>query len=512
MLFISAIGFSQAPSSAATTPPTRDAGDVISLFTKSTDASTTVYSDIAGINYNPNWGSTSGNVAEETLNGDVVMKYPAFHYQGIVIGQNVNLSAMTKMHVDIWTNSISPNVFLISATTGERSVNVAANPGAWSSVEIDLTEFSNQGMSINDIKELKFDGGDSTTDIYIDNIYFYRPAVDPSTDATLSDLQVDGNTVAGFGSATEMYTVKLPTGTTTVPTVTSTTTQSGANAVVTPAASLPGSTTVVVTAGDGTTQKTYTVTFEFEPAPTDAPATPPTYASNNVVSLYSDAYTAAAAISNVGWDDSAFEEVNIAGNNVLKVTGTNFLGMSLDSYVDATAMTHLHMDYWIVTDHSAGQVLNPKLSNHAAQAGETNAIDISNPINNQSEVQNWQSKDFALTGDRQSIKEFLITVAGKAGVYYLDNVYMYVQGTASARNNDLLKFSMYPNPARNVLNISAAEIIERAEIFNVLGKRVMSTRINNTRGTVDVSELSSGIYLIKYNVNDKVGTAKFIKQ
>jgi len=406
----------------------------------------------------------------------------------------------------------SPNVFLISATTGEKSVNVAANPGAWSSVEIDLTAFTNQGMSINDIKELKFDGGDSTTDIYIDNIYFYKPAVDPTTDATLSDLKVDGNTISGFASGTENYTYKVAQGTTVAPTVTATTTQAGANAVVTPASSLPGNTTVVVTASDNTTQKTYTVSFEFEPAPTDAPATPPSYDANNVVSLYSEAYTPSAVISNVGWDDSAFEEVTIAGNKVLKVTGVNFLGMSLDSYVDATSMTHLHMDYWIVDDYTVGQVLNPKLSNHAAQAGETNGIDISNPINNQTEVQNWQSKDFVLNGDRQSIKEFLITVAGKTSKYYLDNVYMYVAGTASVDNNTLLGFSMYPNPANNVLNISAKETIKNADIFNVLGKKVMSVNINKANGSIDVSNLSSGIYLIKYNVNDKVGTAKFIKQ
>jgi hypothetical protein len=29
-------------------------------------------------------------------------------------------------------------------------------------------------------------------------------------------------------------------------------------------------------------------------------------------------------------------------------------------------MTHLHMDYWISADWTEGQVLNPKLSNHAA--------------------------------------------------------------------------------------------------------------------------------------------------
>ena len=85
-----------------------------------------------------------------------------------------------------------------------------------------------------------------------------------SDDATLSDLKVDGTTVAGFAADIITYDVKLAAGTTTVPTVVGTVTDTGkANAVVTDATELPGSTTVVVTAEDGTTTKVYTISFTF---------------------------------------------------------------------------------------------------------------------------------------------------------------------------------------------------------------------------------------------------------
>ena len=247
-------------------------------------------------------------------------------------------------------------------------------------------------------------------------------------------------------------------------------------------------------------------------APTDAPSTPSTYAANNVISLYSEAFTPSASISNVGWDDSLFEEVTIAGNKVLKITGANFIGIDLDTYLDASNMTHLHMDYWLAVDWVEGQVINPKLSNHPGEAGEVNALDISNPIDGQSEIKNWQSKDFALDGDRGAIKQFLITQAGKTGVYYLDNVYMYVEGTASVSDSELLNVSMYPNPATNFLNIAAKEAIQNATIYNVLGKKVMSLNINKSSESIDISNLSTGMYLIKYTVGNAVGTAKFIKQ
>ena len=250
-----------------------------------------------------------------------------------------------------------------------------------------------------------------------------------------------------------------------------------------------------------------------DPAPTDAPATPPTFDANNVISLYSDAYTAATTINNVGWDDSAFEEVSIAGNNVLKISGTNFLGIDLGAYLDATNMTHLHMDYWIATDWAAGQVLNPKLSNHAAQAGETSAIDITNPINSQAEIQNWQSKDFVLNGDRESIKQFLITVAGKTGLYYLDNVYLYVDGTAGLEDNNIINVSVYPNPSNSIWNFRTGNtVITSVEVFNLLGKRVVLQNNNSTNVAISTQGLTSGIYIARITTEQGIKSVKLIKE
>ena len=80
-----------------------------------------------------------------------------------------------------------------------------------------------------------------------------------NTDATLSDLQVNGATITGFASSQLTYKVGLTSGTTIVPTVTARTTDSKARAEITQAAGLPGSAIVLVTAEDGITQKTYTI-------------------------------------------------------------------------------------------------------------------------------------------------------------------------------------------------------------------------------------------------------------
>ena len=82
-----------------------------------------------------------------------------------------------------------------------------------------------------------------------------------SDDATLSALTYNGTSVPNFSAQTEHYDVELPAGTTTVPTVAGTANESHATVSVTPATNLPGTTTIVVTAQDGTTTKTYSITF-----------------------------------------------------------------------------------------------------------------------------------------------------------------------------------------------------------------------------------------------------------
>ncbi|MBC6427416.1 MAG: hypothetical protein GDA51_13335 [Ekhidna sp.] len=151
-----------------------------------------------------------------------------------------------------------------------------------------------------------------------------------------------------------------------------------------------------------------------------------------MISIYGEAYGAATGLSNVPWDGStAFAEETIAGNKVLKVNFDTFLGTSLDSKVDASGMSHFHMDFWITDDFAAGQVFNPKWSNHAGGNVETSAFEYTKAIG-ATETKKWVAIDIPITdfatGDnsqRGELAQFLITVAGKIDVAYIDNIYFY---------------------------------------------------------------------------------------
>lgn len=89
------------------------------------------------------------------------------------------------------------------------------------------------------------------------------PVVSPSWNANLSELNVDGNLIDGFSASTLNYEVVLPLGTVTVPTVTAVAEDTEATVLITPAASIPGTTSILVTAENEITTKTYNVAFRI---------------------------------------------------------------------------------------------------------------------------------------------------------------------------------------------------------------------------------------------------------
>lgn len=68
---------------------------------------------------------------------------------------------------------------------------------------------------------------------------------------------------------------------------------------------------------------------------------------------------------------------------------------------------------------------------------------------------------------------------------------------------------IYPNPVQNQLNIESQEEVLSIEIFDFLGKHILTF---NGAKTIDVSELQSGIYLLKINTNQGSSIQKIIKQ
>ena len=80
-------------------------------------------------------------------------------------------------------------------------------------------------------------------------------------------------------------------------------------------------------------------------------------------------------------------------------------------------------------------------------------------------------------------------------------------GVLSTQSFNNFEFSMSPNPVNDFLTINSKETIKTVEIFNLLGKKVLST----TNNSLSVSSLSKSVYLVKITSDKCVSTKKLIK-
>ena len=73
-------------------------------------------------------------------------------------------------------------------------------------------------------------------------------------------------------------------------------------------------------------------------------------------------------------------------------------------------------------------------------------------------------------------------------------------------------FTIYPNPVKNVLNISFTQNISEVSVYNMLGQQVTFKVLNTNKGQVDMSNLASGTYLVKVKADNAIQTIKVVKE
>mgnify|MGYP001196739178 CR=1 FL=1 len=92
-----------------------------------------------------------------------------------------------------------------------------------------------------------------------------------------------------------------------------------------------------------------------------------------------------------------------------------------------------------------------------------------------------------------------------------ENLKDFVLKNLNLDNNQLLE--LFPNPATNYFQIGNGGLVDRVDIFNLLGKNV-KTVFRNDAAQYEISELNAGIYLVKmYDANRKlIKTVKLYRE
>lgn len=169
---------------ASASVPTATESNVISIFSGA-------YTNVAGVNYNPDWGQSGqgSSYAMFDLNGNQMLQYVNLSYQGIEFGQNIDVTQMQYLHIDIWTTDVTAlDTYLISESSGEQKVTTNLTAGSWTSVDIPLSDYIDQGLTISDIFQFKFVGTPwAEGTVFIDNLYFWKEATSAFDDGLLTN-------------------------------------------------------------------------------------------------------------------------------------------------------------------------------------------------------------------------------------------------------------------------------------------------------------------------------------
>lgn len=96
--------------------------------------------------------------------------------------------------------------------------------------------------------------------------------------------------------------------------------------------------------------------------------------------------------------------------------------------------------------------------------------------------------------------------------YYIDNItVMKTSEYLATQEIEKKSFSVYPNPATDIINVeSENEIVKSIEINDVNGKSIPHNSIKNQ--TIDISSLANGVYFLKIKSNTGEEIHKVIKK
>ncbi len=128
--------------------------------------------------------------------------------------------------------------------------------------------------------------------------------------------------------------------------------------------------------------------------------------------------------------------------------------------------------------------------------------------------------------------DFINTTDGRypSGTLFFDSIFLYGMTYSGGSNNegvifkidttvivglkDIIKddnFAVYPNPVRDNFTIVAPQKAT-IEILNIEGQVIKKVKVKENKTVIDISDFSSGVYIIRAQAGIGITTKKFIKE
>jgi len=93
---------------------------------------------------------------------------------------------------------------------------------------------------------------------------------------------------------------------------------------------------------------------------------------------------------------------------------------------------------------------------------------------------------------------------------YTVNIVTSAARIASSSGEAITPIKLYPNPTTSILNVSAVSENATYKVYNMLGQTVMNGKLSNS--TINVSNISVGVYILELTDKDVTSINRFVKQ
>lgn len=81
-----------------------------------------------------------------------------------------------------------------------------------------------------------------------------------------------------------------------------------------------------------------------------------------------------------------------------------------------------------------------------------------------------------------------------------------------ANIDNAISFSVYPNPATEVVTVATSQKAQKVEILNYLGQVIFAQAVQDNTFTLNVANYANGVYFIRLTGEDGVSTQKLVKK
>ncbi|ANW95393.1 hypothetical protein AXE80_03470 [Wenyingzhuangia fucanilytica] len=124
------------------------------------------------------------------------------------------------------------------------------------------------------------------------------------------------------------------------------------------------------------------------------------------------------------------------------------------------------------------------------------------------------TSDYArMVGVNAETNQTILSTVGNATNQSRFEVLEVSNFSLSTKNNTLNNLSVYPVPTSDVLNIQLKSLESvHIDLLNLAGVKIISKEIKQNNSTINLSDLPSGIYLLRLNDGENISVKKIVKK